>query len=369
MSETPAPVVPASSVPGSPVPPPPAAPADAPTPADARTPADHAALTASTVLSWRPISADDIPVWHPLVAAVAEADDAQERLTAEDLADELAPWVDLNRDTALGFDEDGVARAFGFVQIRPGDTTQLRAFCWGAVHPQWRGRAIGRSLLAWQLGRARALVAARRAELGPQVPGAALLHMEEHLHDAARLAERAGLHRARWMSIMRRDLSRPIPEAVAPQGLRLVPFSAELDEPLRLAHNEAFTEHWGFQPHDRQTWQTWSTGHRNFRPDWSFALLDGEEIAAYALSAGYEQDWEAQGYTEGWTSKLGVRAPWRRRGLAKVLLAASLEAFRRDGMQYGGLDVDSENPTGAVSLYTGMGYEVLRRSVAWQLDL
>jgi GNAT superfamily N-acetyltransferase len=300
---------------------------------------------------------------------VTEADDAQERLTAEDLGDELAPWVDLDRDTALGVDAGGVARAFGTVQIRPGDTTDLRAFCWGGVHPQWRGRGIGRSLLGWQLERARALVAARRAELGTAVSGGALLNLEEHLHPAARLAERAGMHRARWMSIMRRDLSLPVPELATPPGLRLVPYSAELDEPLRLAHNEAFTEHWGFQPHDRQTWQTWSTGHRNFAPQWSFALLDGDEIAAYALSAAYEQDWPAQGYTEGWTSKLGVRAPWRRQGLAKVLLAASLEAFRRDGMQYGGLDVDSENPTGAVSLYTGMGYEVLRRSVAWRLEL
>jgi ribosomal protein S18 acetylase RimI-like enzyme len=193
--------------------------------------------------------------------------------------------------------------------------------------------------------------------------------MEEHLHDAARLAERAGLHRARWMSIMRRDLSRPIPEAVAPQGLRLVPFSAELDEPLRLAHNEAFAQHWGFQPWSRETWEQWSTGHRSFRPDWTFAVLDGDDVAAYTISAAYETDWPVQGYTEGWTAKLGVRAPWRGRGLAKALLTRSMQAFAADGMQFAGLDVDSENPTGAVQLYTGLGYEVHRREANYVLTL
>jgi ribosomal protein S18 acetylase RimI-like enzyme len=48
------------------------------------------------------------------------------------------------------------------------------------------------------------------------------------------------------------------------------------------------------------------------------------------------------------------------------LLIRSLQAFAADGMQYAGLDVDSENPSGAVALYTGVGYEVERRRASYQ---
>ena len=33
------------------------------------------------------------------------------------------------------------------------------------------------------------------------------------------------------------------------------------------------------------------------------------------------------------------------------------------GIQYAGLDVDSANPTGAVALYTGLGYGVRHRTI------
>ena len=170
---------------------------------------------------------------------------------------------------------------------------------------------------------------------------------------------------------MQRDLSVPISQVPLPQepALRLVSFTDELDDATRLAHNEAFSKHWGFQPLDHDTWKQWETGHRDFRGDWSFVVLDRDEVAGYALSAGYVADWEAQGYTEGWTSKLGVRPGWRERGLARALLTASMQAFADAGMQYAGVDVDSANRTGAMALYTGLGYGVRQRSAHWSKDI
>jgi mycothiol synthase len=326
-------------------------------------------------LTWRPLHPDLVPQWHRLAEAVVVADHGTEHLGPDDLVDELTPdWIDLERDTVVALDPDGVARAFGVTQVRPGDVTLLRATLWGGVDPQWRGRGIGRELLAIQERQAADIVARRRAELGERVPAAAWVMIEQDVEDAARLATRAGFELTRYFSIMQRDLSGPVPEPVLPAaaaaaGLRLVPWSPELDQAIRLAHNEAFTDHWAFQPWTEETWQQWESGHRDFRGDWSFAVLDGDEVAAYALSAGYVSDWEAQGYTEGWTSKLGVRRPWRGRGLAKTLLAASMRAFKDADLQYAGLDVDSANPTGAVALYTGLGYAVRHRTITYAKDL
>jgi ribosomal protein S18 acetylase RimI-like enzyme len=322
---------------------------------------------AVAALTWRPLHPELIPPWHRLVEAVTEADGGTEHLAEDDLADELAPdWIDLERDSVIGLDADGVARAFGLVQVRPGDTTLLRAHVHGGVDPEWRGRGIGRELLARQERQAAHVVARRRAELGPDVPASIWVHVEDGVDGARRLLARAGFESTRWFSVMQRDLAAPLPEPLPPrEGLRLVPWSAELDERIRLAHNEAFGDHWGFQPWDADSWRQWESGHRDFRPDWSFAVLDGDEVAAYALSAGYVNDWAVQGFTEGWTGKLGVRRPWRGTGLAKALLAASMRAFKDGGMQYAGLDVDSENPTGAVALYTGLGYAVRHRTIRY----
>jgi mycothiol synthase len=327
-------------------------------------------------LTWHPLSADLIGAWHDLHEVLNQTDGANEHLSVDDLRDELTPdWIDLARDSQIGLDADGVARAFGLVQVRPGDITLLRANCWGGVHPQWRGRGIGTALLSWQLERGAAIVAGRREELGTDVPGSALIVLEEQAESAAELAARLGFDLSRYFFVMRRDLAAPVPEPVVADGLRLTTFAQAVaadpgvDDRLRLAHNEAFEQHWGFQPWSAETWQQWETGQRDFRGDWSFLAFDGDEIAGYALSAGFRTEWEKVGWTQGWTSKLGVRPGWRGTGLAKALLSLSLRAFAADGMQYAGLDVDSDNPTGAVGLYSALGYQVRHRAAHWTKKL
>lgn len=327
-------------------------------------------------LTWRPLGLDLLTTWHGLHKALNEADGGHEHLGLGDLRDELEPdWIDLARDSRVGIDSDGVARAFGLVQVRPGDVTLLRAACWGGVHPQWRGRGLGGALLAWQAGRAAEIVAARREALGTAAEAGALMIVEERAEAAASLAARTGFDLSRYFFVMRRDLSEPLPAPTTPDGLRLITFDKAvaadpgLDDRLRLAHNEAFEQHWGFQPWSADTWRQWETGQRDFRGDWSFVALDGDQIAGYALSAGFQTEWEVVGYTQGWTSKLGVRAPWRGIGLAKALLSASMQAFAADGIQYAGLDVDSDNPTGAVGLYNALGYQVQHRSAHWTKGL
>lgn len=318
-------------------------------------------------LTWRPLRRDDIPAWHRLLQAIAEVDRPAEHHTPEDLADELfqGSWKDPERDTVAGFAADGSVRAFGQVLVQPGDLRTVRAFCWGGVHPEDRGRGIGTTVLAWQEAVARRKV----AELGREVPRRAVVYVDEHVAATRRLLERHAFAAARWYIAMSRPLDGDLPEVALDGALRLVPFSEELSEPVRHAHNEAFADHWGSEPRTREAWETAMVGSRWFRPDWSFVVLDGAEVAGYTLASAYEPDWAEQGYTAGWTDLVGVRPAWRGRRVGAALLAASMGAFRRSGMARADLSVDSENAHGALGLYERLGYGPVRRQVAYVKEL
>jgi ribosomal protein S18 acetylase RimI-like enzyme len=58
---------------------------------------------------------------------------------------------------------------------------------------------------------------------------------------------------------------------------------------------------------------------------------------------------------------LGVRRPWRRRGLGRALLLQAFAEFRSRGRRGVGLGVDGLNTTGAVRLYEQVGMHVARR--------
>ena len=60
------------------------------------------------------------------------------------------------------------------------------------------------------------------------------------------------------------------------------------------------------------------------------------------------------------TIDIFVRRPWRRRGLARSLLAQSIGMFQEMGMEETALGVDTLNPSGALNLYESVGYRPAR---------
>jgi mycothiol synthase len=332
-----------------------------------RAPARLALPPAALGLTWRPLTDADVPSLHVLLAAIEEADDAPFRTDVDEVAESLrGGWKDVPRDTLGGVDADGRLVAWASVEVRPGDTRTVRAFLEGGVHPQWRGRGVGRAVLAWQEGRGRQ----KLAESGKAAPARLVAYVEDGAVGTQRLVRAAGFEPRRWYRGMRRDLAQPLPDIPPLDGLRVVPWSPDLDEEVRQAHNDAFRDHWGSEP---ATAESWAGGRSKFAPAWSFLVLDetGDRpvVAGYALSSRFEQDWAVHGYTGGYTSTLGVRRAYRRRGVAPALLVASMAAFRDDGMQYAELDVDSENPSGALGLYTRLGYEVIHGSAMYSIEL
>lgn len=312
-------------------------------------------------LTWRPLHLGDAEALRALFNAVEEADSSHRRSSSAEVAEMFAEtWRDWQRDSLGGFDIDGELRAYAIVSMRPGDERTLRAFLAGGVHPAWRGRGIGRAVLQWLEGRGRQ----KLVESGKELPARLAVFVEEHARDNRRLYAAAGFSPIRWYTTMRRDLSQPLPEVTA-EGVRIVPWSPELDEAVRLAHNETFADHWGSEP---RTAEDWKHGP-DFAPEWSFVALDGDEVAGYTVSGRYEQDFPVVGYSFGYSGLLGVRRPWRGRRLGAALLVRAMEAFRDAGMQYASLDVDTANPSGAHGMYERLGYEAVYGEVMYSVEI
>ncbi|WP_346959017.1 GNAT family N-acetyltransferase [uncultured Arthrobacter sp.] len=326
-------------------------------------------------LTWRPAGAAELDDWAALIARTA----AVERPVWFERRADLAQILDSRTNPAtthsiLGFDGQGVARAYArLTKNADGD----KAVGYGCVDPGWQGSGVGTGLLAWLEARTRQRFAEDSkgaADSGDPAARAAVpklrLYMEEkHAHQAALLGG-CGYRVVRYYNEMHRPLDQAIPEAVLDGGLELVGFGPGLHEAVRQAHNDAFRDHWGSEPRDEEAWG-FVVNDPQARPDLSAVVVEkaSGRVAGYQLASHDAEGAADRGFKEGYTDLLGVRREFRGRGVAQALLADAMRRFAAGGMDKASLDVDSENPTGALALYTKMGYRTVNRSMAWDKEL
>lgn len=174
---------------------------------------------------------------------------------------------------------------------------------------------------------------------------------------------RGVLEDAGWSSIrhsfqMRIDLDSELPEPRWPSGLEPRNLRPGEEERVYEAHQDAFADHWEHHRYSFEDWRAYNVGRPSFDPSLWWLVDDGDELAGISLNA-----WHFSGDPRfGWIHVLGVRPPWRKRGLATALLRHSFRDFRDRGATRVGLGVDGENTTGAVRLYERVGMRSVRRT-------
>ncbi|QYN32804.1 GNAT family N-acetyltransferase [Pseudonocardia sp. DSM 110487] len=307
-----------------------------------------------------PMQATDAARWAALLEAVEDVDRRDENFDAEDCAEELAdPDLDLERDTLLVLDGDDRAVAYMVARLRVGPPLGLRLVVDAAVHPRHRRRGIGTALTA---------AAHRRAD---ELGAAVVTRLAESGADAIALAERAGMRPVRWWSELVRDLTVPVKPISPPAGITIAvlgrPYdAARWDEPLRLAHNSAFADHWGSAAIGPTGWAHQRTGARAFRPESSVVALTGDGfIAGYILSYEFPAATARSGTRDLYVGTVGTLPAHRGRGIAGALLASVLQGAADQGYATASLTVDAENPTGALGVYDRAGFRPHRRDVTY----
>lgn len=313
----------------------------------------------------RPIDKGDAEAWAELLAAREKVDQEGENYSAEDLLEELDdPHLDAANDT-IGLWADGRMIAYGKVQSSETVVDVDRVRTEGTVHPEWRRRGLGTTLMGWLIQRAGEMHAAKH----PDVTGVVSTGSISTNVGADKLLRKLGFEESRYFFDMKRPLDQPVPEVAMPAGFRLEGFDPAIDETLRTTHNEVFLDHWGSTPRDAESWKVWFTGARAFRGAASYVVLDGETIAAYVLGYEWDADTEVTGIRELYIGQVGTRRAYRGRGLARAALAKVLAEGARAGYQRAGLGVDADNPTGALGLYESLGFSMHSKWITYSLPM
>ncbi|HVA86362.1 MAG TPA: GNAT family N-acetyltransferase [Candidatus Saccharimonadales bacterium] len=313
-----------------------------------------------TDVTIRPLTADDLPALLDLVRAGRTADGATEPITLEDIRHN---WFG-DPATRLGTDTFGainVGRLVGFCWVLTKDRPEsaVKLFVAGEVHPDERRRGIGTELLRRADARANEVFIDHRAA----VTGEVFVETPADNPGRQALFSDAGYRAVRTFATMRRSVRGGPPAVPDPPGFTFVQWRPELDDATRLAHNDAFRDHWGSDPTTRERWQHVVSGWPGFSRAASWLALDGDTVVGYTLCAAADPTYDPPRL--GWLGTIGVRRDYRRRGLASALIARSLGSLRDVGADEAGLDVDIDNPSGAPRVYEALGFRIIRRSQIW----
>lgn len=227
------------------------------------------------------------------------------------------------------------------------------------VHPDYRGLGLGAALLE--------TIEARAAELASAAPPES--HPRLHVFCGQNKVRRRGWlldhgYRAvRESYLMALDLGdEPPPPVPLTPGIQLRPFVLGSDDAAVYAANEeAFADHFLYDPSPLDVWRTHIVGRKGFDPSLWLVAWDGGEVAGEAL--GYADP------NEGYVDSLSVRRRWRGRGLGLCLLTSVIHLLHQRGLRKIRLGVDAQNPTGALALYLKAGMHVERREAVFAKDL
>ena len=308
----------------------------------------------------------DLPAMLRVYTAGHEADGVEEVETLDDMRRTYATLVncDPDRDILLAeVDGEVVAYSRVFWQELVEGGRSYENF--GFVDPSWRRRGIGAAL--HRLGEERLReIAAEHPDVEPK-----WLASESIDADAGCVAllRGDGYTAARFFYDM---VARRLDGIVAtpmPDGLELRPVTRDQYRTIWDASAEAFRDHWGEQEWTQEDWVRFDADPHRADPRFWRIGWDGDEVAGAIVTTVPVEENERFGRPRVYVDMVSVRRPWRRRGLARALLASSLVGAREAGFTSASLGVDTDSPTGATDLYRSLGFVPERTFTAWRKPL
>ncbi|KYK30345.1 MAG: hypothetical protein AYK23_03655 [Candidatus Proteinoplasmatales archaeon SG8-5] len=231
------------------------------------------------------------------------------------------------------------------------------------MHPDWRGKGIRRAMLRWDEGRLGRIAASQE---GPSKEYQ--VYASEHEADWIGLVESEGYEVVRYSFIMVRPDMEDIPDIPLPAGLEVRPVTPDDYRKVWEADVEACRDSWEMVKTVEEWYRYWLDSHE-FQPEKWQVAWDGDKVAGAVQPFINEEENKLFNRKRGYTENIHVGREWRKKGVAKALIARSLHLLKDLGMEEACLGVDAENPTGALHVYQSMGFNEVRRYMTFRKPL
>jgi mycothiol synthase len=307
----------------------------------------------------------DFPGIVAIITGCNEADGLEDTTTVEWLARnyERLPNCDPYRDVLL-VEVNGEPAGYGRVWWLQEKSGTRRYYQSALLLPLWRGRGIRRAMARHNERRLREIAA------GHPQDGERFLDVwaQEGETDWTEVLQSEGYQAVRSRFDMVRRRLESIPDLPVPEGFEIRLLRPEHHRLLLDALNEAFQENWGFFEYTEE-WLANVQASSLLDPALWQVAWHRDQIAGAALAFIYKPENKAHNRSRGYVEIIGVRPPWRQRGLARALLARSLQALRAQGMREAALSTDAQYGHGALHLYESMGFEKVKRTTLWRKPL
>jgi mycothiol synthase len=288
----------------------------------------------------RPPRDEDFDAMLEVLNAATRAVDGEDEYSAEELRRWLtSPKVDPDRDVRVA-EEHG--RLVGYADVDPQGDDPVAWWCDVRVHPDADAAAIAPELVQWLEERA------GKGRLRVWTPS--------KVQTVAKAYERLGLQPVRHSFRMAIEFDREPDAPTWPAGISVDTLVSGQERAVYDALRETWIDTWAPEEEPYEEWAHWTVEREGFDPTLWFLARDGDEIAGFSLCRPSETRADT-----GYVNMLGVRRPWRRRGLGEALLRHSFVELYRRGFPRVALGVDAGSPTGATRLYERVGMRVVRR--------
>jgi ribosomal protein S18 acetylase RimI-like enzyme len=226
------------------------------------------------------------------------------------------------------------------------------------LEPSAWGLGLAEAMLAWSEGRA--------AELAREHPTDRRSHLANYLLEGDRSLEAAllaaGYTAVRWDAEMLRPHMDDLPEAVLEDGYTLRPPEPEELPAVHAMMVEAFADHWGEYVGSDFPIDEWVEDPR-FRRELVVVAWRGDEPASVVCNIVEPRP---DGSLRGLFDSVCTHPRHRRQGLARAVIARSLELLRAEGAGSAYLGVDTDNQNRALALYESCGFHRVSTSVNYR---